>query len=188
MASMTALVRRHPVSTFYVLTFAISWGGFLLVGGRGFLSGTDWQADPRFLDAALVMITGPTVASLLLAGLVDGRAGLRELLSRLLHWRVGARWYAVALLAALLLAAAVPLALSLASPAFLPAIVTTNDRAHGVPRKVQPTRRGYVGGGCDYTGGRGRGGGGEPKATQPHGLCRRCAPCLLVGLLPQTRC
>ena len=46
------------------------------------------------------MLAGPSVAGILLTGLVDGRAGLRELLSRLLRWRVGARWYAVALLTA----------------------------------------------------------------------------------------
>jgi hypothetical protein len=53
------------------------------------------------------MLAGPSVAGILLTGLVSGRAGLRELLSRLLRWRVGAGWYAVALFPAPLLAAAV---------------------------------------------------------------------------------
>ena len=51
------------------------------------------------------------------------KAGLREVLRRLLRWRVGARWYAVALLPAPLLAAAVLFALSLSSPIF-----TTADK------------------------------------------------------------
>ena len=75
------------------------------------------------------MLAGPSVAGILLTGLVSGKAGLRELLSRLLKWRVGARWYAVALLTAPLLVTAVLLALSLISPVFLPAIVTTDDKA-----------------------------------------------------------
>ena len=75
------------------------------------------------------MLAGPSVAGLLLTGLVDGRAGFRELLSRLLRWRVGARWYAVALLTAPLLMTAIPFALSLISPVFLPGIVTTDDKA-----------------------------------------------------------
>jgi hypothetical protein len=91
-----AYVKRHPVLTYYVLTFAISWGGFLLVGGRGLAAGTNWQADSLFLPAVLVMIAGPTAACLLLTGLVAGRAGHHELLARLLRWRVGLRWYAVA--------------------------------------------------------------------------------------------
>ena len=65
----------------------------------------------------------------MLTGLVYGRAGFRDLLARMTRWRVGARWYAVALLTAPLLLTAVLLALSLISPEFLPRILTTSDKA-----------------------------------------------------------
>jgi membrane protease YdiL (CAAX protease family) len=129
MKTIMAFIKSHPVLSYYVLTFAISWGGFLLVGGPGLFAGTSWQTDPLFQFAILVMLAGPPVAGLLLTGLVAGRAGLRELLARLLRWRVGARWYAVALLTTPLVMTAVLLALSLTSPEFLPAIVTTGDKA-----------------------------------------------------------
>jgi membrane protease YdiL (CAAX protease family) len=61
--------------------------------------------------------------------LVSGRSGLREVLARLLTWRVGGRWYAVALLTAPFLVMAVSLALSLLSPEFLPAVFMTNNKA-----------------------------------------------------------
>jgi uncharacterized protein len=77
----------------------------------------------------MAQLAGPLLAGILLTGLVYGRAGLRDFLARLLKWRVGARWYAVALLTAPLLATAVPLALSLFSREFLPAIFTTDDLA-----------------------------------------------------------
>jgi uncharacterized protein len=77
----------------------------------------------------LAALAGPSVAGILMTGILGGRTGLRELLSRLLRWRVGVRWYLVALLTAPLLMAAILLVLSLTSPAFVPAIVTTNDRA-----------------------------------------------------------
>jgi hypothetical protein len=64
-----------------------------------------------------------------LTSLLYGKAGLREFLSRLLKWRVGAGWYAVALLTAPLLMTATLFALSLTSPECLPAIVTTDDKA-----------------------------------------------------------
>jgi hypothetical protein len=127
-----AFVKRHSVLTYYAVVFAISWGGFLLVGGRGLVSGTNWQSDPQFQTAVLALLAGPPVAGLLLTGLVSGRAGLRELLARLLRWRVAARWYAVALLTAPLLMTATLLALSLLSPQFLPAVVKTDDDRHGV--------------------------------------------------------
>jgi membrane protease YdiL (CAAX protease family) len=76
----------------------------------------------------LVAIAGPTIAGLLVTTLTGGRAGLRELGARLLTWRVGVRWYAVALLATPLLSAIVNLVLALFSPAYLPGIVTTDDK------------------------------------------------------------
>jgi membrane protease YdiL (CAAX protease family) len=64
-----------------------------------------------------------------LTGLVYGSAGFRDLLTRMTRWRVGARWYAIALLTAPLLFIAVSLALSLISPEFLPGILATSDKA-----------------------------------------------------------
>ena len=129
MSTIMTSINRHPVLAYYVLVFAISWGGFLLVGGPGILAGTSWQTDPLFPVAVLAMLAGPPVAGIVLTVLISGKEGLRELFSRLLKGRVGARWYAVALLIAPLLQAAVLLALSLFSTEFLPAIVTTGDKA-----------------------------------------------------------
>jgi membrane protease YdiL (CAAX protease family) len=128
MTAPTTFIKRHPVLIYFTLTFAISWGGFLLVGGAGLFAGTSWQTDPRFLPAVQAMLAGPPVAGLLMTVLVSGTAGLRELLARLLMWRVGARWYAVALLTSPIVQGAVLLGLSRTSPVFLPAIVTSGDR------------------------------------------------------------
>jgi membrane protease YdiL (CAAX protease family) len=117
-ATIRAFIRRHPVPAYYALAFAISWGGVLVLVGPGGLPATPEQR----MTMGLAMLAGPSVASLLLTGVVSGRAGLREVLARLLNWRVGGRWYAVALLTAPLLTAAVALALSLRSPEFLPEI------------------------------------------------------------------
>ena len=97
MKTIKAFIKKHPVLTYFALTFAISWGGVLLViGGPSGIPGTPEQFERLLPFAIPVMIVGPGVAGLLLTGLVQGRAGFRELLSRLLKWRVGARWYAVA--------------------------------------------------------------------------------------------
>jgi membrane protease YdiL (CAAX protease family) len=129
MTTIKAFIRGHPLLTYFALAFAISWGGVLIVVGPGGIPGTSEQTKMLFPFVYLAMLAGPSVAGILLTGLVYGRAGLRELLSRLLRWRVGARWYAVALLSAPLLMTAVLLALSLTSPMFLPGIFTTSDKA-----------------------------------------------------------
>jgi membrane protease YdiL (CAAX protease family) len=127
--SFQGFIKRHPVLAYFVLTFVISWSAvFLVIGGSGGLPGSRPQSAQLLAFQVAALYAGPAVAGLLLTGLVSGRAGLRELLSRLLTWRVGARWYAVAGLFAPLVWTAVLLALSLLSPVFLPSIVTTNDK------------------------------------------------------------
>jgi uncharacterized protein len=128
MRTFRAFVTRHPVATYFVLTFAISWGGLLAIGGPGASTGRAWQADPRLPFLVLAMLAGPSLAGLLLTGVVSGRRGLRELLARLLTWRVEVRWYAVALLTAPLVFTAVHLALSLTSPVFVPDVLASGDR------------------------------------------------------------
>jgi membrane protease YdiL (CAAX protease family) len=117
-------IERHAVATYYALAFAISFGAFLLVLGPDgfFATGSD------IAGAAALAIAGPAVAGVFLTGLVDGREGLRGLVSRLRRWRVGARWYAVALLTGPLVMGATVFGLSLWSSAFRPDIVTADDK------------------------------------------------------------
>jgi membrane protease YdiL (CAAX protease family) len=121
--------KNHPVVTYYALTFAISWGGILLlVGGPGGIPGSIEQVERMMPLVLVALFAGPSVAGLLTTGLVSGRAGMRELLLRLLRWRVRARWYVAALLLAPFLVTTVLLALSLLSPGFIPGIVTTDNK------------------------------------------------------------
>ena len=126
---MRTIVQKYPVLTYYVLTFAISWGGILwAIGGPGNLPATGEPPALQALLALLALFAGPSIAGVVTTALVDGRAGLRELGSHLRHWRVGLRWYAVALLFGPLLVTLILLLLSLYSPIFIPRIITTDDK------------------------------------------------------------
>ena len=129
MTTIMAFIKRHPVLTYFALTFALSWGGILIGAGSGGISATSEPSEMQLPFVYLAMLVGPSVAGILLTGLVDGRAGFRALLSRLFRWRVGARWYAIALLTAPLVWMATLFALSLSSPAFVPDIVASDDKA-----------------------------------------------------------
>lgn len=131
MTNIKAFIKGHPLLSFYALVFAISWGAILIVVGLGpgGFSATPQQFQKAVPYAVPAMVLGPGVAGIILTGLIDGRAGLREFRSRLLKWRVGARWYAVALLTAPLVFTAVFVPLSLISPEFLPRIFITSDKA-----------------------------------------------------------
>jgi uncharacterized protein len=71
-------VRRHPIITFFVLAYAISWA-FLPIEAVGFLP------------------SGPLLAALIVIPITQGLSGLRELGSRIIRWRVRWYWYVVAI-------------------------------------------------------------------------------------------
>ena len=130
MKTIKAFIKSHPVLSYFVLAFAISWGGMLLIiGGVGAIPGTAEETAKLFPAVYLVTVAGPSLAGLLLTGLTGGWTAFRELGSRLLKWRVGARWYAVALLTTPLTVMATLLSLSLISPEFLPGFLTTSVKA-----------------------------------------------------------
>ena len=130
MRSVRALIAQHPVLSYYIAAFAVSWSGILLViGGPGNIPGTKDRFDAIVPLVAMALLAGPVIAGLLMAGLAHGRSGYREFASRLLTWRVQLRWYAAAVLIAPLLMTAVPLAISLFYPKLLPGLISTSDRA-----------------------------------------------------------
>ena len=51
---------------YYLLTLAMSWSFFLIVRGPGYFAWAFWQSDPGFVPAVPAMLTGPTIAGLLL--------------------------------------------------------------------------------------------------------------------------
>lgn len=90
---MTSVIKRHPLVTFFVLAYVLSWGNY-------FLS----RASPNF---PFLFPFGPLLAAIIVASATRGMDGLKDLFSRCVRWRVGHRWYAAALL--------VPAAITLAA-------------------------------------------------------------------------
>jgi membrane protease YdiL (CAAX protease family) len=115
---------------FFALTFAISWGGILLVvGGPAGFTGATARTDPRFPHVYLAMLAGPVLSGMLFTAITSGALGFRELGSRLRRWRVDARAYAVALLTAPLVVLTAVFILSLGSPGFVPGLVENGGRS-----------------------------------------------------------
>lgn len=116
----TAWLRRRPLRSYLALTFGISWGGILVT-----LLATGFDLSPMSpIETGLVagfMLLGPSLAGLAMTGLLDGRAGLSEMLACLGAWRLGIPRYAMALLTAPLLLLAILGGFgALADPAFAP--------------------------------------------------------------------
>jgi membrane protease YdiL (CAAX protease family) len=127
MTTIKNFIKGHPVLTYFALTIIFTWGCMAMAIYPGGFPITDEQFERSGALVYGAMLVGPSGASLLLTGLVDGRAGFRKLFSRLTKWRLDARWYAVALLTAPLMITTILLGLSFLSSEFQPAIITSND-------------------------------------------------------------
>src|SRR5438477_7045509 len=127
MATLVSFARRHPGLTYYSLVFLVSWGGILCLAGPRGIPGTPEQVATLMPIVLIALFAGPSIAGVVCTGWVHGRGGLRDLLSRGLRWRVGARGYATALLTAPLLVTATLFGLSRISSEFLPGIVIASN-------------------------------------------------------------
>jgi len=126
-------IKRRPVLSYYLLVFAISWGGILiLIGGTDHIPGTKEQAEKLFIPALLIMFAGPFISGILMNFLIDGKEGFRRLLSRFLRWRTKGRWYVIAVFTGPVLVAAILFGLSLFNKEFLPGIITVKDKIGSV--------------------------------------------------------
>jgi uncharacterized protein len=128
MSAVRTFARRHPVLSYYALVFTISWGGILILVAPSGIPGEPEHVARLFPFTLAALFAGPSVAGVAMTLLVSGKAGLREMRARLLRWRVGARWWAAALLTGPVLVAAVLFGLFLYSAEFVPGLLTTEDK------------------------------------------------------------
>ena len=82
------LLTRHRLFFFFLFSFVLTWGYFWLI----------W-APLRLADSLIALGGfGPAVAAFLMLAITSGKPGVLSLLRSIVHWRVGANWYLVALL------------------------------------------------------------------------------------------
>lgn len=129
MKPLIARATAHPLRAYLIGTFAVSWGGALLViGTGGQMRGTTPASDPRFPYVLLAMLAGPSACGLLMTAVACGGQGLGDIRARLLTWRVGLVRVAIALLAAPAAMTITLIPLSAVSDAFVPGILTTDAK------------------------------------------------------------
>jgi uncharacterized protein len=80
---MRTLMRKHPLVSYFVLAYALTWWIYPLLHVS--------------LLLALPGLFGPALAAIIMAAVTDGRSGVKALLGRTVRWRIGLPWYVVAL-------------------------------------------------------------------------------------------
>jgi uncharacterized protein len=97
-AAREGLLARHPLLFFFIVAYAGSWLAWmpLVLSERG---SALLPFDSPLLAAAFPVgfFLGPFLSAFVMTGATEGRAGVGRLLRRMVLWRVGLRWYLVAL-------------------------------------------------------------------------------------------
>jgi uncharacterized protein len=117
-------VARHPLVSYFVIAYGITWGGILIfLASRGFQHTSLQVQDTSilFVIVFLAMLLGPSASGIVLTALFDGRNGLQEMWLRIRRWQVGLPWYAISLLTVPVLTLVIFSALSaFISPTYAP--------------------------------------------------------------------
>jgi membrane protease YdiL (CAAX protease family) len=92
MSRILGLVRHHPLTSFFIVAYALSWWAWIF-----FAFGIFPTPIASF---------GPFLAALAVLAFSEGKSGIVGLFRRMIRWRVAPGWYAVALLLPAVLAAA----------------------------------------------------------------------------------
>jgi membrane protease YdiL (CAAX protease family) len=92
MTRLIAAMRRHSVVSYFVIAYAISWAVWIPMGLAGMRAyqGSAW---PNHIPG----LFGPMVAAFVMWAIVGGRPEVKDLLRRMVLWRVAPRWYLAAL-------------------------------------------------------------------------------------------
>jgi membrane protease YdiL (CAAX protease family) len=87
-AARQSLIARYPLVFFFVLSFVFTWGYFWLI----------WT--PLRMPESLIALGGfgPALSAFFVLAISSGKPGVLGLLRSIVNWRVGTRWYLVALI------------------------------------------------------------------------------------------
>jgi membrane protease YdiL (CAAX protease family) len=81
---MPSRIKRHPLTLFFALAYALSWWPWI------------WTAlDPA--APSTILPPGPLLAALIVLAITGGWRAIWQFLKRIVQWRVGLRWYVVVL-------------------------------------------------------------------------------------------
>src|SRR5512134_635583 len=88
---LVAFVKRHPVISMSILTLLFAWPGLIWEA----LYSQELIASQSPIVLSLLIGWVPGIAAVVVSAILAGRAGVRDLLRRLLIWKVGIQWYLV---------------------------------------------------------------------------------------------
>jgi uncharacterized protein len=96
-------IARYPLTAFLILGFGLAYPAMAvpILAARGVIPGGSVPAmlhiAPDELAGLLLTLVGLFPAAMIVTWAIDGRAGVRRLVGRMLRWRVGVGWWLLVL-------------------------------------------------------------------------------------------
>lgn len=93
---IAAFIKDHPLAAYFILAYAGTWIALapLVMDSIGLLALPDALGILLFILSSL---SGPALAAFWVTGVLEGKPGMKRLLSRTFQVRAGLQWYLVAL-------------------------------------------------------------------------------------------
>ncbi|PKV52846.1 CAAX prenyl protease-like protein [Aquimarina sp. MAR_2010_214] len=172
---MRAYAKRNPITSFFILTFIISWSGILIVASQTGIPATAKQFDKLLPIAMIPYLFGPSIAGFVMLGITKGKKGFKMLFKKLVKWRLGTRLYLIAIFTIPILSIISLFILNQFSEVYTPDIITTDDK---ITLILSGLIYGIVGGGIleEF----GWSGFATPKLRERYGVVKTG---LIIGLL-----
>ncbi len=100
---MKAMINKHPVALFFILALLISWVLWIpLLYGRFALGWSSWEgnswSNPRTM-LGLLGSMGPALAAVIVSFSLNGKQGVCDLIKKMAIWKVGWKWWLLAMYA-----------------------------------------------------------------------------------------
>jgi len=90
MNPIISFIKRHPQISFWLMAWSSGYFAFIM--------------NAKYPDGPwMFFLYGTFLGGALVTGIADGRGSLKEYFSRIVRWRVGIQWYAIALFTPLVL-------------------------------------------------------------------------------------
>lgn len=129
-ATLTSFVKRHTLSVFFLLVFLLTWPLQIIdaLGSHGLL-----PFRVPIIYQLLFVAYMPTIATVIVTGITEGKVGIKALFKKVLIWRVGIGWFIFAIFGlAMFCGAAVVLAKLLSPEAAIPLLGSEFANSSGV--------------------------------------------------------
>lgn len=100
MKTIQTLIRKKPITCFFILSFLVSWILWIpLLYGHFELGWTSWEGNSWTNVRTMLGILGslgPAISAIIVTSVLEGKNGVKVLLKRVLQWRVNILWWLIA--------------------------------------------------------------------------------------------